>query len=137
MRRGSSVRMDAGAGARRSNPLRFSQPVAKLTPGLIERLDAAAGDPLIDVVLEVRPRSVAAPTAKALSRTEAIAATKQRFSEAAAPVEQHVTKLGGEILERAWINGSIRARVPVSSVRQLADADGIASIDVPHTLTRE
>lgn len=111
--------------------------MAKLTPGLIERLDAAADDPLIDVVLEVRPRSAAAPTAKALSRTEAITATKQRFSEAAAPVEQHVTRLGGEILERAWINGSIRVRIPVSSVRQLADADDIASIDVPHKLTRE
>jgi hypothetical protein len=111
--------------------------LATLTLGLIERLDAAAGDLLIDIILEVRPRSAAAPTAQALSRTEAIAATKQQFSEAAAPVEQHVTKLGGEILERAWINGSIRARVPVSSVRQLADTDGIASIDVPHRLTRE
>ena len=111
--------------------------MAKLTPGLIERLDAAAADPFIDVILELHPQSSARPTDKALSRAEAIAATKRHFSEAAAPVEQHVTRLGGEILERAWINGSIRARVLASSVRQLADADGIASIDVPHELTRE
>jgi len=118
-------------------PLRWLSDVAILTPGLIERLEAAAGDPLIDVILEVHAQPAAEPATRALSRTEAIAATKQRFSEAAAPVEQHVMKLGGEILERAWINGSIRARVPVSSIRQLADAEGIASIDVPHTLTRE
>jgi hypothetical protein len=115
-------------------PLRWLSDVAILTPGLIERLEAAAGDPLIDVILEVHAQPAAEP---ATTRTEAIAATKQRFSEAAAPVEQHVMKLGGEILERAWINGSIRARVPVSSIRQLADAEGIASIDVSHTLTRE
>ena len=109
--------------------------VAKLTPVLIERLDSAAGEPLIDVVLEIR--ADAPSPAKTRSREDAIAATKQRFSEAAQPVEQQVAKLGGEILERAWISGSIRVRVPVSCVRELADADGIASIDVPHKITRD
>lgn len=111
--------------------------MAKLTPGLIQRLDAAAGDPMIDVILEVCVPSPARPAAQGLSRTEAIAANKQRFFETVAPVEKHVTSLGGEILERAWINGCVRARVPASSVRRLADADGVASIDVPHHLTRE
>jgi len=111
-------------------------PAEKLTPQLRESLSGKEPDALIDVIVEC---SVAAPTAspRAVTRGNRIAQQRQQFLDGAAPVEQRIKSLGGTVLEHAWINQTLRARVSVQTLQRLADDKAVVSIDVPARLTRE
>ncbi len=108
---------------------------AKVTPELAQTLDSASEQGLVDVVVELEPDE--APDEPAGDRATKVAHRKRRFEEHATPVHALIESLGGEVVDKAWINRTIRARMPARAVPELAQAGAIASLDEPHRLTAE
>ena len=114
----------------------------KLKANLAQKLQKAAASDLVDVVVQLHsqadpagqaPAGVAAPK----SRADAIAAKKAEFDRSVAGVEETVRKAGGEITGQAWINQTVRARVPAGGVNELCQNDRVAAVDAPAPLTPE
>jgi hypothetical protein len=106
----------------------------KLTPSLAARLDQASPAEVLDIIVELRPPDEQAATSQPRSRAEKISAAKDAFSHAVSPVEEAIHDMGGEVTGLAWINQTVRARVPAEGVGQLTDLDRVASLDTPHPL---
>jgi hypothetical protein len=96
----------------------------KITRDLAAEIDAADSANLVDVVVELVGDS----------EGNDMAAAKAAFERAAGPVSQVISGVGGEILGGAWLNQTLRARVPAEAVGQVADADGVSLVDVPHAI---
>jgi hypothetical protein len=101
------------------------QPSAKITPDLAAEVDAAESSNLLDVVVEL-----AGDAEEASDMT----AAKEAFARVADPVTEVISASGGHVLEGAWINNTLRARVPAGAVSEVAGADGVSAVDVPHKL---
>ena len=110
--------------------------LSKLTRVLEENLGRKADDEPIDIVIELNAAPDPRPAA-GQSREERTNAAREAFKAIAAPVEQRIQSVGGEVLGQAWINQTLRARVPAGKVKEIVDAEGIASIDLPEQLTRD
>lgn len=111
----------------------------KVSRNLAERLKEANASDEVEIILELHPPSEP-ETAKEsghLSRSEMIAAKKEAFSRSVTPIEETIRKLGGEITGRAWINQTVRARVPAQSVEELSGREEVAALDTPNPLKRE
>jgi hypothetical protein len=106
----------------------------KLTPGLAARIESASASEYVDLILELCSQPAPPQMASFGSRGEKIAAQKEAFSRNAAPVESLVLQLGGEITGRAWINRTMRARVPIQSVGRLSEIDNVAALDLPRSI---
>jgi hypothetical protein len=105
--------------------------VEKLSPELAAQLASAGPDELIDVIFEMEePMGEDAGQ----DRSTRIAARKRTFTEASGPVETLVEDLGGIVVDRAWINRTLRARVPAGQLDALARAEGVRRIDVPRRI---
>lgn len=107
--------------------------------GQIRRLPSST---LVDVVVELRREDDSAPepatAASGLqSRAEQVAAKKASFERSFAGVAEAVREAGGEITGQAWVNQTLRARVPAGKVRDLCRNDGVAAVDAPSRLTPE
>jgi hypothetical protein len=109
---------------------------SKLTKQLRDRLDSTPEDSLIEVVLEISPGQPQ-PSKAGTTRQEKIAAGRKQFLETVAPVEQRIQKMGGEVLDHAWLNQTLRVRVPAGTVDQLTEPECVASVDTPAPLARE
>jgi hypothetical protein len=110
--------------------------VGKVTPALASRLEAAADDGLLEIVVELE----GPPPPKAVgreSRQAAMEAQKEGFRAAADPVEQAIRAAGGEVTGKAWINHTLRARVPARSVPGIVEHASVAAVDVPKPLEPE
>ncbi len=94
----------------------------KLTPALQARV-AEAPDELIDVVVELQPATAADA-----------GALRAAFDSSAAPVLAAIDAAGGEVLGQAWINQTVRARVPAEHVEDVAGLDPVMAVDVPHRI---
>jgi hypothetical protein len=108
----------------------------KLTSNLAEQLRKAGASDLLDIILELHPQAESAATAAPGngSRSEKIAAKKEAFTRSVASVEEAIRKAGGEITGLAWINQTVRARVPAERIRELSEHDKIAALDIPHLI---
>jgi hypothetical protein len=100
----------------------------RITSDLAAQVDAADSANLLDVIVELDG---------GLERAPDIVAAKQAFSRAAEPVAEAITNLGGEVLGDAWINHTLRARVPARDVSTVAHLDRVTGVDVPHALEPE
>jgi hypothetical protein len=108
---------------------------SKLTEKLEKRLEETNDSDLLDIILELGSKSESSPpTDEKRSRGEKIAAMKEAFSREAAPIEEAVRKAGGEVTGRAWINKTMRARVPAQSIRKLSEHEKIAALDTPNPI---
>ena len=105
----------------------------KITSTLSQRLDSAAADELVDVVIELAPMGDPQSSAP---HSEKISARKTRFLADIEPVEKLIADHGGEVVGRAWINKTLHARIPAKAVYSLTQADEIASIDLPRQMAR-
>jgi hypothetical protein len=109
----------------------------KLTEKLAEKLEKMDASDLLEIILELGSKSESSsqPSAEETrSRGEKIAALKEAFSRYAAPIEEAVRRAGGEVTGRAWINKTMRARVPAQSVKELSQHEEIAALDTPNPL---
>jgi hypothetical protein len=107
--------------------------VSKLSEQLVEQLRRSDAPDMLDVIIELSSRDEPKAT-PAQSRSEKITALKETFSRNVAPVEDAVRKAGGELTGHAWINRTVRARVPIKSVEELSEHEHVAKLDVPHAL---
>jgi hypothetical protein len=103
---------------------------------LAEHLNKADPSDLLEIILELYPPVESASTgATAMqSRSEQIAAKQEAFSRDVAPVKEAIRKVGGEITELAWINQTVRARVPARRVKELSQHEKVAALDLSHPL---
>lgn len=106
---------------------------SKLSPTLVSKVETAHADDLVDVVLELQPADPAI-AAGARSRSEKIAAHQEAFSRRSEPVESAIRQVGGEVIGSAWVNRTVRARVPARGLSHLSDLEPVAVLDVPHKL---
>lgn len=104
---------------------------ARISSELGSRIHGIGGEELVDVVVELRRPEE--PPIEA-SRDERIRALKEAFDQQAPEIERAVVAEGGVILDRAWINQTVKAKVPAGSISALAARDDITAIDVPHAL---
>jgi hypothetical protein len=58
-------------------------------------------------------------------------ALREAFRQAATPVAEAINNLGGEVTGEAWINQTLRARLPAKSVGRLSDVDEVRAVAVP------
>jgi hypothetical protein len=107
---------------------------SNLTRALQQRLEAVSDDALIEVIVELQSPPV---ERSGSNRRDAVAQHRERFLSAAQPLEEQIQRLGGTVLERAWINQTLRARLPAHRIVQLSDADAVSVVDTPSSLSRE
>ena len=109
---------------------------SKVTEDLRKELEKSAASEMLDVVIELRQENE--PKAQQpQTRAEKIATLKENFSRDLAPVEQVVRNAGGELTGQAWINRTVRARVPTECVKQLSEHEQVAKVDVPHAIEQD
>jgi hypothetical protein len=101
---------------------------ANITPDLAAELEAVESSNLLDVVVELNGD---------LEQAADVASAKAAFERAALPVSAVIAGSGGEVLEGAWINHTLRARVPASAIADVAGAEGVSVVDVPHAIEAE
>lgn len=104
-----------------------------LSTELDHELENTQGSDLLEVVLELRPRDQGQMTQNG-SRDEKIAALKESFNREVEPVEEAIRQIGGEVTGRAWINKTLRARVPARKIRELANHERVQAVDLPHAI---
>lgn len=108
----------------------------KVTSDLATLVNETDEDSLIDVVVELESGFRDSLTIGG-DRRLAMEQLRERFDELAEPVARVITSSGGELLGAAWINGTLRARVPVSSIPEISDEESVATVDIPHVLEAE
>ena len=107
----------------------------KISQPLAESMQDARGDDWLDVIVELGGPDAA--NAAGLSRSERIAALKETFSKQAEPVAEVIHRLGGEVTGRAWINGSISARVAKKMIPALSSESHVSRLDLPHRIAAD
>ncbi|HEX4964335.1 MAG TPA: hypothetical protein VF173_26185 [Thermoanaerobaculia bacterium] len=105
----------------------------KLSGDLQKKLAATPMGDSVDVVVEVGGKS-SSPTAKTGDRALRIAALKKGFSTCAEPIERAIESSGGTVLDRAWLNQSLKARVPKEAVEALGEREDVERLDTPRAL---
>ena len=103
----------------------------KISRPLAEELKKSTGNRL-DVIVELA--QPAANDDPEESRPAKIAARQQAFARASEPVESLIRSLGGEVTDRAWINGVLRARIDENTISVLSAQNYVTRLDVPHAL---
>ncbi|HWG09250.1 MAG TPA: hypothetical protein VN672_09605 [Solirubrobacteraceae bacterium] len=98
----------------------------KITPALGSRMREDDADPLLDVIVELAsdPADRSIPEAR------------EAFEKAVEPVSSTIRRYGGEVTGGAWLNRTLRAKLPATSVHALTGLHEVAAIDVPHHVTR-
>jgi hypothetical protein len=107
--------------------------VGKVTSDLASRIEEADDDGLVEVVVELDSPDTPSPVERG-DRRAAMEAMKQGFRAAAAPVEKQIVSAGGEITGAAWINRTLRARVPARSIAKLSEESAVTAVDVPRAV---
>jgi hypothetical protein len=105
-------------------------PVAKLSSRVTERLAAVDERSPLEVVVEMQPVAVPATG----SRTSRIEAVKAGFEEELRGVAERIAAVGGEVLETAWINQTLRGSIPAAELVRVAEDDAVTAIDLPRPL---
>lgn len=109
----------------------------KVTNGLAQRASSSVSKKdVLEIIVELSPlpsvihRRVSSPP----SRTELIAERKESFARTSTPVEDAIVRAGGIVTGKAWINRTLKARVPVESIKRISELDEVESLDTPHDL---
>jgi hypothetical protein len=108
----------------------------KRTSVLNKAASDAASDDSLYVVLELKEMDKA-PAPATASRAEQIQLNKQYFAQYIQLLKDKIASLGGEVLDQAWLNSTISARVPKHGLEVLEHDDRVQSIDLPHAIERE
>jgi hypothetical protein len=106
----------------------------KLSSDLRRTLAATRKGGTVEVVVEVGKKAGAAAEPASGNRAERIAALKTHFSASAEPIERAIESSGGEVLDRAWLNQSLKARLPREAVEALGEREDVDLVDTPRAL---
>ena len=106
----------------------------KVSSDLEGQVSSCGDDDLVEVVVELKRPP---PPASGASRQEKIDALKQQFERTSGGVEKDVEESGGTVIDRAWINQTLRARLPAKAVPRLAERDDVELVDLPREIEPE
>jgi hypothetical protein len=109
---------------------------ARLNEELLQVLESMDAAELVDVIVEVREGEGREP-APPQTRNQRIAHLKETFRRKIVPLQEAIRSIGGEVTGEAWLNQTLRVRLPAGNVSRLCDHDEVASLDVPHALERD
>ena len=111
----------------------------RMSRNLEDRVQSSDEADVVEVIVELRRDDSVTHrvAASGISRVEMIDALKTRFDEISSVLEEEIQNVGGTVVDRAWINQTLRARLPVKGISQLADRDDVTLIDVPHKIEPE
>lgn len=109
----------------------------KVTPKLAAQLERLHPSEMFELILELDPRFFRIEESTSSSRMEKIACQKAAFNSAVAPIDIAIRQVGGEVTGAAWINQTLRVRVPVTAIKKLAEMEIIASLDTANSLELE
>ena len=114
-------------------PKKVSRRLAELTNSLSSEID------MIDVVVELDHESIDSlkNSAPNKSRNEQISLRKESFARISSPVENIISEVGGEVTAKAWINYTLRAKLPVNGLQRISDLDEVDALDSPQELKTE
>ncbi len=111
----------------------------KITSKLEERLENASEAEMLDIIVEFdheASREILSRT-KALPRQERISALQKNFDQSSKSIETAINEAGGEVVGKAWINQTLKARVPVECVKDLSEREEVTTVDVPQPIQAE
>ncbi len=100
---------------------------AKITDALGSRLERQEGE-LLDVIVELTPDPAEPATAPEM---------QEAFEKDVEPVSAAISRCGGEVVNSAWLNRTLHAKVPAIKVSELTGLREVAALDVPHRIERE
>jgi hypothetical protein len=103
----------------------------KITDDLKTKASQIPDDDLLDIVVELDDDS---GTPSGAGSTRDITEAKQAFQRDASPVETTISAHGGEVTGHAWINRTLRARVPARALPELSKLESVAAVDAPRTI---
>ena len=93
---------------------------------------------MLDIIIELEARSaITLKQNSSKSRSDQIAERKESFARISAPVEVVINRVGGKVLEKAWINRTLRAKLPVSGLEAVSELDEVEILDSSHGLESE
>lgn len=113
--------------------------IAKLTEKLAQHIEKTSGADMVDIIVELDPargQEIMSGSAE-LSRQDCIAKLKEDFTDQASAVAAAIEKAGGEILDHAWINKTLKVRVPVESIDRITADKEVTAIDLPEKIQLE
>jgi hypothetical protein len=96
-----------------------------INPELERRAHTESGDELLDVVVELYQDPNDGQSADQM---------RESFSRSKEPVGQTIAELGGSVTGEAWINHTLRARVPAHGLTKLSNLDSVRALDVPRRI---
>jgi hypothetical protein len=105
----------------------------KLTDRLTERIGSVDGQCPLDVVIELRPVEVP----KSGNRGERMSALQEQFGHDVRPIVETIAGIGGRVLGTAWVNRTLRSRIPASKIALVAEEEAVVSVDLPRSLEPE
>lgn len=110
----------------------------KVSQKLAKQVKSASSDAdVLDVIVELEQQSnfsTNAVQSEVYSRTTQIAARKESFARISSSVEDIISQSGGEVTEKAWLNRTLRAKVPVNSLKRICELSEVEKIDAPHEI---
>ena len=97
-----------------------------MTGELASLVEAAETDRLLDVIVELEAEPWGDRNDEDLG---------EWFERVAELVATEIRQLGGEVTGAAWINQTLRARLPATRVRELSKRAHVRALDVPRPIT--
>jgi hypothetical protein len=101
---------------------------SKVSERLAAALAVTPPEDAVEVIIELRV-PVESPDALPGSRAERIAARRAAFEEWSASVTEHLRSVGGELVDKAWLNSTLKGIVRAHTVPELAEDDKVERID--------
>lgn len=112
--------------------------IAKLTDKLAEHIEKTADD-MLEIIVELDPArgdEIVSQSGE-MSRQDRITKLREDFADQAAAVASAIEKAGGEILDQAWINKTLKVRVPVKNIGDITGEKEVTAVDLPETVQLE
>lgn len=105
----------------------------KLGTALAEELRLHPEGESLEIIVELEPQEADEMPA-GLSRREVFSFKEASFERRVAPIEAVIRHQGGTPLGKAWINDTLKARLPRPTIADLAQRSEIARVDLPRPL---
>lgn len=111
--------------------------MSKITANLNDYLSHSQPQGKIEVIIELTPIDTQAMRDSDAPRNAKIASVKDAFQKNLQPVQEAIRNAGGDIMDSAWINSTVKASIPAANIQALANLDAVMAIDLPRKLIAE
>jgi hypothetical protein len=111
--------------------------VNKITALLNDYLNHSQPKGKIEVIIELTRIDTEAMRDADTPRNAKIATMKDAFQKELQPVQEAILDAGGDVVDCAWINQTVKARIPAANIYTLVNLDAVTAIDLPRKLMAE